>query len=171
MLEGLAGQTVRILRGGTDAGKLLTARSLRALGRGNDNRASVDTFGTVVAGPVWREGRIFDGEVLRWAASRDRWWRRTALVSTVALNLSSRGGEGDVPRTLMACRELAGDSEPMVSKAFSRALRSLVRVDTGAVASFLGHYGGELPALVRREVRNKLETGVKNPGRKGARQG
>ena len=68
-----------------DARSLLTAREVRRLGRGNDNWASVDAFGGYVAGPLWREGRVPDEEVLSWASDTDLWWRRTALVATVRL--------------------------------------------------------------------------------------
>lgn len=148
-----------------DARATLKAKELRKLGKGNDNWASVDAFSVYVSGPAWREGQIPDGEVLRWAASPDPWWRRTALVSTVALNLKSRGGSGDVPRTLMICEVLAEDPHPMVAKGLSWALRSLVGVDRAAVEGFLREKGERIPSLVRREVRNKLRTGKKNPGR------
>lgn len=150
-----------------DARSLLKIRAVRRLGKGNDNWASVDGFGVMVAGPVWREGQIPDREILRWVASKDLWWRRTALVATVALNMPSRGGTGDPVRTYLICRHLVSDSEPMVAKALSWALRTLIRVDPEGVGDFLREYGSVLPALVVREVKNKLETGRKNPG-KGA---
>jgi 3-methyladenine DNA glycosylase AlkD len=62
----------------------LTGKAVRSLGRGNDNWASVDSFSVYVAGPAWREGEVGDADVLRWCRGPDRWWRRTALVSTVA---------------------------------------------------------------------------------------
>lgn len=145
-----------------DARALVGVPEVRALGRGNDNWASVDGFSVLVAGQVWREGQIPDREVLEWAGSEDRWWRRTALVSTVPLNLRSRGGTGDASRTMAICRALAADGDPMVAKALSWALRSLVGVDRTAVREFLKVHETHLPALVRREVRNKLETGRKN---------
>jgi 3-methyladenine DNA glycosylase AlkD len=143
----------------------LDSATVESLGRGNDNWASVDCFSVFVSGPCWRDGVIGDEDVLRWARSEDRWWRRTALVSTVSLNLRSRGGTGDVPRTLQVCTELAGDRDPMVAKALSWALRSLCGVDPGAVRLFLEKHGDAVPALVRREVTNKLGTGLKG-GRK-----
>jgi 3-methyladenine DNA glycosylase AlkD len=148
-----------------DARRLLTAREVRRLGKGNDNWASVDAFSVYVAGPLWREGKISDEEILSWTRKEDRWWRRTALVSTVALNMKSRGGSGDSPRTLMICEELAGDREPMVAKGLSWALRALVAVDRSGVEEFLKAHEDQLPALVKREVRNKLKTGKKNPNR------
>jgi 3-methyladenine DNA glycosylase AlkD len=152
-----------LLEGRKDARSLLRVRGLRALGKGNDNWASVDGFSVCVSGPVWREGLIGDGEVLRWAGSPDRWWRRTALVSTVPLNLRSRGGTGDSRRTLAVCEALAEDQDPMVAKALSWALRSLIPHDAASVRRFLKNRKEVLASLVRREVRNKLETGKKKP--------
>ncbi|NIP80886.1 MAG: hypothetical protein GWM90_17395 [Gemmatimonadetes bacterium] len=152
-----------ILEQREDAAGLLDPETVRALGAGNDNWASVDTFATRVAGPAWREGRIPDTAVREWAGSADRWWRRTAVVSTVALNQESRGGTGDVPRTLDICRRVAADADPMVAKGLSWALRALSVRKPAAVRAFLDEAGEGLPARVRREVRNKLETGRKNP--------
>lgn len=98
----------------------------------------------------------------RWAASDDVWWRRTAVVCTVALNTKSRGGTGDVPRTLDVCDRLAADAEDMVVKGVSWALRSLVSHDPAAVRAFLAEHDDVLAARVRREVRTKLDTGKKS---------
>jgi len=51
----------------------------------------------------------------------------------------------------------------MVVKAMSWALRELVVHDPDAVWAFLGEHEGRLAARARREVRNKLTTGLKNP--------
>jgi 3-methyladenine DNA glycosylase AlkD len=136
------------------------------LGRGMDDWGSVDAFGCYVSGPAWRHGRITDEVVRGWAASPDRWWRRAALVSTVALNLRSRGGTGDTGRTLDICGRLASDRDDMVVKALSWALRALVVWDAGAVRAFLEAHDDVLAARVRREVRSKLDTGLKHPRRR-----
>ena len=65
----------------------------------------------------------------------------------------------------MICRELAADPEPLVAKGLSWALRALIPVDRAEVERFLVVHGGEIPSLVRREVRNKLDTGKKTPGK------
>lgn len=152
-----------ILESRRDAARLLDRPALEELGAGNDNWASVDTFATRVAGPAWREGRVDDVTVRSWAASGDRWWRRTAVVCTVALNVRARGGTGDTRRTLDLCGRLARDRDPMVVKGVSWALRSLVAHDPEAVRAFLAEHETELAALVKREVGNKLATGKKNP--------
>ena len=87
-------------------------------------------------------------------------------MSTVGLNVRSKGGYGDVPRTLAVCRLLVNDTDDMVVKAMSWALRELVVHDPDAVREFLSEYEDVLAARVKREVRNKLTTGLKNPKRK-----
>jgi 3-methyladenine DNA glycosylase AlkD len=151
-----------IIEARKDAAALLDRETVEGLGAGNDNWASVDSFATKVAGPAWRAGRVPDMVVRAWAASEDRWWRRTALVSTVALNQKSRGGTGDAPRTLDICERLVGDRDDMVEKGLSWALRALAVRDPGAVRAFLDRHADGLGARVRREVRNKLETGRKS---------
>lgn len=140
----------------------LSVADVKRLGRGMDNWTSVDVFACSIAGQLWRERVLADGEVLRWARSRDLWWRRAALASTIPLNMKSRGGSGDVERTLLVCEALAGDREEMVAKALSWALRSLIAVSPVAVEHFVAEYDDVIAARVRREVRNKLETGRKS---------
>ena len=141
---------------------VLDAKTVEQLGKGNDNWGCVDGFATLVAGPAWRKGEISDATVRRWARSKDRWWRRTALVCTVALNLKSRGGTGDVPRTLMICELLVADHDDMVVKAMSWALRELGRREPAIVRRFLEEHADTLHPRVVREVRRKLDTGRKN---------
>jgi len=141
----------------------LKGSDVEALGRGIDSWAAVDTFACFVSGPAWREGHVKDAAVQRWARSPDRWWRRTALVSTVPLNCKARGGRGDTPRTLAVCELLVGDRDDMVVKAMSWALRELAKRDPEAVREFLTRHGTAIAARVVREVGNKLRTGLKNP--------
>ena len=140
--------------------------ALEELGQGINSWWSVDSFARTLAGPAWLDGQVSDRLIHRWAHSQDRWWRRAALVSTVALNVRSHGGKGDVPRTLAVCRLLVDDHDDMVAKAMSWALRELVVHDPQAVREFLGEHEQALAARVKREVRNKLNTGLKNPRRK-----
>jgi 3-methyladenine DNA glycosylase AlkD len=125
----------------------------------------VDAFGSLLAGPAWLRGRIEDEDVLAWARSHDRWWRRASLVATTALNTLSRGGRGDTKRTITICNELVRDHDDMVVKALSWALRSLIWHDRAAVAGFLEDHQGVVAARVRREVLSKLQTGRKAPRR------
>jgi 3-methyladenine DNA glycosylase AlkD len=62
---------------------------------------------------------------------------------------------------------LESDREPMVVKAVSWALRVLAKVEPRAVQRYVNERGPALAALVQREVRNKLATGLKNPRRNG----
>ena len=128
-----------------------------------DSWAAVDTFGLYLAGPCWRERQVPDSLIETWARSKDRWWRRAALVCTVALNSKARGGSGDTERTLKICRMLVSDRDDMVVKAQSWALRELGERDRQAVQKFLAQHESTLASRVLREVQNKLTTGLKNP--------
>lgn len=136
---------------------------LETLGQGINSWWTVDTFARLIAGPAWMKGQVVDEVITSWAGSPDFWWRRAALVSTVAFNIRSQGVKGDPKRTLMICRMLACDHEDMVVKALSWALRQLVWVDRAAVEEFLQEYDHCLAGRVKREVGNKLDTGLKNP--------
>jgi len=102
----------------------LGSGELEELGQGIDSWWAVDGFATLIAGPAWREDQVPDQVIDDWAHSSDRWWRRTALVSTVALNVKARGGAGDVPRTLRVCSLLVGDHDDM-SAGFWRNTKQL----------------------------------------------
>ena len=136
-----------------------------AFADGLDSWDSVDAFARTLSGPAWAQGLVGDGLIHRWARSTDLWLRRSALVSTVALNRPADGGKIDAPRTLAVCERLVGDREDMVVKALSWALRELGRRDPQPVVGFLDKYGDAVPARVRREVGHKLSTGLKNPRR------
>jgi 3-methyladenine DNA glycosylase AlkD len=146
----------------------LKAKSLEDLGAGIDSWVAVDTFACYLAGPAWRERQVSDALIKRWARSEDRWWRRAAIVSTVALNNKARGGRGDTTRTLMICEMLLADRDDMVVKALSWALRELSKRDQDAVRKFMRDHEGTLAPRVVREVNSKLETGLKNPRLKRA---
>jgi hypothetical protein len=145
-----------------DALALLGLTQLERLGDGMSSWDQVDSFASYLSGPAWREGQIQDKAIIQWARSKDRWWRRAALVSTVPLNVKARGGRGDARRTLRICTYLIDDRDMMVVKALSWALRALVDRDPGAVRGFLKEHDARLAALVRREVRHKLATGRKS---------
>ena len=144
----------------------LGKKEVEEFGEGMDHWGYVDAFGRLLSGPAWLRGRISDALVCKWARSKDRWWRRAALVSTVALNVKSSGGDGDTDRTLAVCRLLVDDDDDMVYKAMSWALRELVPHDAEAVRGFLSEHDGVLATRVKREVNNKLRTGLKNPKHK-----
>jgi len=141
----------------------LNAWQLEQLGHGIATWSAVDCFAVYLAGPAWRERRVPNSLIHGWAHSADRWWRRAALVSTVPLNSKAQGGKGETYRTLQVCRMLERDRDPMVAKALSWALRELAKRDPRAVREYVGSRKDVLPALVLREVTNKLSTGVKNP--------
>ncbi len=146
----------------------LTAASLNRLGKGLSDWGSVDAFAVYLLGPAYRDGNVDEAEIVRWAASKDRFRRRAALACTVALNTKARGGSGDAARTLVVCDRLLGDRDDLVVKAMSWALRELAVRAPREVERYLSEHQAELAARVLREVRNKLETGSKNPKLKGS---
>ena len=146
-----------------DAFHSLDRQSLEALGQGINSWSSVDCFSRTLSGPAWRDGLISEDTISDWARSADRWWRRAALVSTVALNVISHGGRGDTINTLSICGMLISDYDDMVVKALSWALRALIVHDPTEVEKFICAHEDVLAARVKREVRNKLRTGLKNP--------
>jgi 3-methyladenine DNA glycosylase AlkD len=141
----------------------LTAADLASLGQWLVSWYDVDTFAPYLSGPAWRVGQVPDALIAGWARSPDRWWRRAAVVSTIALNNQARGGQGDTPRTLAVCTLVVADRDDMVVKALSWALRELAKRDPAAVGAFVAQHDPVLAARVKREVANKLRTGLKNP--------
>ena len=141
----------------------LNSRTIKRLGNGIGSWGAVDSFACFLAGPVWREHQIPDSLIITWARSKDRWWRRAAVVSTVPLNNKTRGGRGDPARTIQICGLVVDDRDDMVVKALSWSLRELAKRDHLSVRTFIAEHEKRLAPRVLREVRNKLNTGLKNP--------
>ena len=140
----------------------LTFTDLDFLGQNMDNWATTDTFSVNLSGWAWRNNQVSDSDILRWLNSGNLWWRRAAIVSTVGMNLKSRGGTGDTALTLMICEKVVNDREDMIVKALSWALRELSKHDKKAVEKFMHEHDENLAGRVRREVYTKLNTGRKN---------
>jgi len=140
----------------------LTVEEILLLGKSLDNWVSVDMYCMCITGFSWRTGKLQDEIIVQWARDESRWIRRSALVSTVPLNLRARGGKGDVERTLTICSILINDYDDMIVKAMSWALRELSKSDSQAVIAFMEENQDKLHSRVRREVGTKLRTGKKN---------
>lgn len=143
----------------------LNDRRIEAMAKSLSDWGSIDLFGVTISGPAWLAGTLSTPRVQAWTRSRDKWRRRLALVSTVALNVSSRGGRGDAARTLRICARLVRDRDPAIVKALSWALRALAKREPQAVKKFIAAQRELLAALVQREVRNVLESGTKRPAK------
>ena len=135
---------------------------LEAFGANMESWHAVDIFCVCLAGPCWREGQVSDQDIARWASHESPWWRRAALVATTGLNVRKRGGYGDSDRTLAVARLLVDDREDTVVKALSWCLRELVFWEPERVEAFLEAHAERLAARVMREVRNKLDAGLKD---------
>lgn len=136
--------------------KLLDAEKVDALGEGINNWSSTDIFARYIAGPAWKHGAISDALIDRWIQSSNVWWRRAAVVSTIFLY-------GDIDRMLYYSELLIDDPDDMIIKALSWVLREAIRYDRKRVEKFISVNNNRLAARIKREVRNKLTTGLKNP--------
>ncbi len=139
-----------------EAMKAIEPGQVERLGKGMSSWADTDTFAQYIVGPAWKNRRIPDSMLLNWAKSDDVWLRRTALVATIYL-------KGDVKRMLRFSKMMVGDHEDMIVKALSWVLRKMIKYDRAEVERFLKEHDDILAARVKREVRNKLETGLKTP--------
>lgn len=140
----------------------LSYKDLMDLWRNLDNWASVDHYTVGIYGVLWGKGVVEDHHIRKLLTSDNFWDRRVAVVATVALNLKSRGGTGDTPRTLAVCEKVVDDREDLIRKALSWALRELSKRDPQAVRDFMDKYQNRLAGLVIREVNHKLDFGTKN---------
>jgi 3-methyladenine DNA glycosylase AlkD len=145
--------------------EVLSTKELLTLGRGLNSWSSVDCFAVYLSGPSWAQGRVSDSTIVGWARSGDRWWRRAALVSTIAL--SRRGDVHDIRRVVRICGLVSEDHDDMVVKALSWALRELAKKHPPQARRFIAEHRRVLAARVIREVENKLTTGLKTPRRSG----
>lgn len=142
--------------------KSLTEEYIESIEKNLDNWISVDYFGAIVVGCAWRENLISTEKIKNYLESDNFWIRRIAIVATVSLNQKARGGFGDSKRTLEICKLVVEDHQEMIIKALSWALRELAKVDKKTVIEFVNKYDNQLHKKVLREVKNKLETGLKN---------
>jgi 3-methyladenine DNA glycosylase AlkD len=150
-----------IIREHAEASASLTPRQILRLGQGMDSWGAVDCFACILSGPAWRDGTLTTNVVRAWAQSAGRWWRRAAVVSTIAL--SRRGGIEDVHRVVEICTLVAADPDDMVVKALSWALRELAKKHPDHAEAFLARHNPGLAPQVIREVRCKMKTGLKTP--------
>ncbi len=139
----------------------LSTDALLKLGKGLNSWSSVDCFATYLSGPMWAQGKLSEKTIATWARSQDRWWRRAALVSTVAL--SRRGNPDDLRKVTRICALLKADRDDMVVKALSWAIREVAKKHPDQAAAFLAAHKDVLASRVTREVNNKLRTGLKTP--------
>jgi len=142
--------------------KSLTEEYIESIEKNLDNWISVDYFGAIVVGCAWRENFVSIEKVKNYLKSDNFWIRRIAIVATVSLNQKARDGLGDSKRTLEICKLVVDDHQEMIIKALSWALRELAKIEKEPVIEFVNEYENRLHKKVLREVKNKLETGLKN---------
>lgn len=142
--------------------ELFTEADFNDFTKGMDNWVCVDTFGVHVFGIAWRNQQISTNFIHQLAKHPNFWMRRLALVATIPLNMKSRGGKGDIDKTLAVCELLLNDRHDMVVKALSWSLRMLSSIGKNEVENFMVKHQVVLHARIKRELNNKLTTGKKN---------
>lgn len=140
----------------------LKVEDIDDLGKNLDNWISVDYYAALIVGYAWRVGKMNIEKIKGYLLSDDKWIRRIAVVSTVALNQKARGGTGDAVQTLEICQLVVDDHDDMIVKALSWALRELAKIEEQPVAEFLNLNENRLHRRVIREVSHKLNYGTKN---------
>ena len=104
----------------------------------------------------------------RWARASTTGARSTRTARWSRARHGSPGSSATRSSTTGRRRPTAGGVAPHSSRpAVSWALRALSERDPDAVRTFLDAHEDALAARVRRKVRHKLETGLKNPRRRG----
>lgn len=142
--------------------KEISGEDIIQLDKNQDNWVSVDTYSGLILGVGWRMGKIGDENILARTRSENFWIRRQALVATLGWNQKARGGTGNTEKTIQICELFVDDHHDMINKALSWALRELSKTDKQAVTDFMHKFDERLAGRVRREVWNKLRTGLKN---------
>ena len=126
-----------------------------------DNWGECDGLGWVLASWLLAEPSARMDYLWVLIGDDDVWSRRAALVATARIN---RGRTGfTVPDlTLKLIDQVKTERHPMITKAVSWALREMTRKHPDQVVAYLKRSEDSLAAHVRREVNNKLRTGLKS---------
>ena len=96
--------------------------------------------------------------------------RRRASLVLLTGPVRSDGDERLLSRSLANLQVLKADRDPLVSKAVSWLLRTLIARHRSALDAWMAANKGDLSAAIRREVETKLSTGLKS-GRSQALEG
>jgi 3-methyladenine DNA glycosylase AlkD len=120
---------------------------------GVDNWETCDQLATGVAGEIVAKAPALIGDLVTWTRSPNRWRRRFAASTTVALNQKSRR---DPEAALRVCEPLLVDRDPMVVKAVGWTLREASQRDPAAVFTFLACHRATANPRTLREAAEKL---------------
>jgi len=119
---------------------------------------TVDALAAHVAGPLVRRHPTLGSVMDIWAADRDRWVARTALLHQLTF-ASATDGE----RLFGYCRLRAGEQDFFVRKAIGWALRQYAATAPDAVASFVDQTPGLSPLSVREAMRGVTRARARTP--------
>ncbi|MCO6450108.1 MAG: DNA alkylation repair protein [Caldilineales bacterium] len=132
-----------------------------------DNWIVCDELGTKVFGPwIALEPELRLGYLNLLIVDKDLWSRRLALVAAAPLNRHPKTAIPD--QTLAMIDRVKQERDPMITKAVSWVLREMTKTNLDRVVAYLHANRTTLTPHVRREVENKLTTGLKSGRSAGA---
>jgi 3-methyladenine DNA glycosylase AlkD len=119
-----------------------------------DNWEVCDQLAMQIAGPCVANNLDLIDELLALSTHDNVWFRRCAVVSTVALN---QKGRSHAEETFRVLRPVIADREDMVRKAVAWAVREVCKNDEPAALRFLTEQAGKMaPSLLREAARALL---------------
>jgi 3-methyladenine DNA glycosylase AlkD len=123
---------------------------------------TTDFLGVTLLGNMILQDIIKADDLLEYRDYPSVWGQRILIVAMV---LPLRKGHGDVDRYLEILSWYKDSRRKMVIKAVSWALREGTKSHPDKIEAFIEKYQSDLHPLILREVRNKLQTGLKSPDR------
>ncbi len=124
---------------------------------------TTDTLGWKLLGEMIIRDVIMIDDLLEYKDYPSVWGRRLLIVATAS---PMNKGHGDVNRYLEIISWYKDSREKMIIKAISWALREGTESHPDKIRSFIEKYEDNLHSSILREVRNKLDKGLKNPKKK-----
>ncbi len=127
--------------------------------------AICDMVGYSLLGTLLLRGVIELEDIMDLKEHPSIWGQRLLITATI---LPLRQSFGDPDRYLAVIALFTDRREKMICKAISWALRSGCKTCPDKIMAFLDQYQDHLQSTILREVRTKLTSGVKNPGKRHA---
>ncbi len=124
---------------------------------------TTDTLGYKLLGEMILQDVITIDDLLEYRDYPSVWGRRLLIVATA---LPLRKGYGNFERYLEIISWYKDSREKMIIKAISWVLREGTKSHPDKIRAFIDRYESDLHSSVLREVRNKLDKGLKNPKHK-----
>jgi 3-methyladenine DNA glycosylase AlkD len=127
-----------------------------------DNWEETDGFALYLVGR-WMLDSFNDRQSYLWELIEDEneWLRRVAVVATIEFN-DWKKDNANPELTFKLIDVVKEDKHPMITKAVSWAIRTLIKEHKSEVATYMEKNNSVLAKHIVREVNNKLTSGLKN---------